>query len=115
MDADRKSTVSSFYGGPKNILNDNFDSSQTRAVPPTPYTASSFFDPDRGNDQVREYSSAGYDPVSYYSRKMPLKDDFDDENTEVFNIGADFNNVGERYSVAYGVVDSAAAPPPLKR
>lgn len=110
MDADRKSTVSSFYHGrqPSDAL--------TAQVPRTSGGAgrqrqnrddvSSFYNPerssiDRPNDS-RPIMSAGYNKNSFFQagREEPLKGGKDEEE-DAWDVYADFNNAGPRYSSAF--------------
>ncbi|KAJ3771313.1 hypothetical protein FB446DRAFT_645457 [Lentinula raphanica] len=123
MDSDRKSTVSSFYGarrGSEDALNNDFPSyapnypnhAQGRGRD----DASSFFDPDRMSrnlDGVGRASTAGYNRGSYFlaGREEPVKGGRDEEeaggNGGAWDIYADFNNEGPRYSSAF---TSSATP-----
>jgi hypothetical protein len=105
MDADRKSTVSSFYGGRKSTdaLNQDYASPNARFGRDD---ASSFFgsDPQRMSLAGRAVSG-GYNSRSFYpGREEPLKGGRDEEE-EAWDVYADFNNTGPRYS-------SAQAPSP---
>lgn len=112
MDADRKSTVSSFYGARKSsfdVLNAQY--------PPQPAVrgrddASSFFSPERSStdhlNAVR--SSAGYNRNSFFhvGREEPLKGGRDEDPQEdAWDVYADFNNAGPRYSSAFGMGQSS--------
>jgi hypothetical protein len=109
MDADRKSTVSSFYGGRKgsmDALNQDF--------PPNPHPpagragrddASSFFSPDPSQASMDRLggrrASGGYNSSTFYpGREEPLKGGRDEEE-EAWDVYADFNNAGPRYSTAF--------------
>lgn len=121
MDPDRKSNVSSFYGGRKSsidALNSDF------AAPVAPARAlrddaSSFFTPERGRNSTDllngQPQSAGYNRGSFFhtGREEPLKGGRDEEggrspgNDGVWDVYADFNNAGPRYSSAtFGTQDS---------
>ncbi|KAE9391833.1 hypothetical protein BT96DRAFT_979690 [Gymnopus androsaceus JB14] len=116
MDSDRKSTVSSFYGGRKgsmDALNNDFPSPsgqnyQTQARGRD--DASSFFNPDRASrnlDGAGRASTAGYNRGSFFfaGREEPLKGGRDEEEEAgggAWDIYADFNNTGPRYSTAFG-------------
>jgi hypothetical protein len=116
MDADRKSTVSSFYGGRKT----SFGASQAIAPqsPPTPGdhdAASSFFNPDRGSRASADMlgggqpNSAGYNSLSFMhtGREEPLRGGRDEEEPAgAWDVFADFNNAGPRYSEAFGQNDT---------
>lgn len=110
MDSDRKSTVSSFYGARKtsvDVLNQDY--------PPHPVSArrddaSSFFSPDRNSmDHLNgpRTGSAGYNRGSFFhtGREEPLKGGRDEEMPEAdaWDVYADFNNTGPRYSSAFGM------------
>lgn len=90
MEPDRKSTVSSVYGGRKSsdALNNDF--------PPTPPV-------NFGNART---STAGYNRTSFLhtGREEPLKGGRDEElgQDEPWDVYADFNNAGPRYSAAFG-------------
>jgi hypothetical protein len=89
MESDRKSAVSSYYGGRKSSdgLND---------FPPTPPVV---FENGRS-------STAGYNRTSFLhtGREEPLKGGRDEElgQEEPWDVYADFNNAGPRYSAAMG-------------
>lgn len=108
MDADRKSTVSSFYGGRKSsmdALNQDFPSHQPAAGRPGRDDASSFFNPDPHRPSMDRLggrsTSAGYNSSSFYpGREEPLKGGRDEEE-EAWDVYADFNNAGPRYSTAF--------------
>jgi len=125
MDSDRKSTVSSFYGGRKtslDALNSDFPSpSAPNYVSPgqeqvSRDAASSFFHPERasrGNLDLLDggrISSAGYNRGSFFltGREEPLKGGRDEDdhrengNDGAWDVYADFNNAGPRYSAAFG-------------
>jgi hypothetical protein len=110
MDSDRKSTVSSFYGARKTeALHQDY--------PPQPTSgrgrddASSFFQPDRSSmDHLNARSSAGYNRGSFFhaGREEPLKGGIDEEadlgnQPDAWDVYADFNNAGPRYSTAFGI------------
>ena len=114
MDTDRKSTVSSFYGGRKSsdALNTEY--------PPQPAVrgrddASSFFLPDRTSMDAlnNARSSAGYNRSSFFhvGREEPLKGGRDEEKDlqeDAWDVYADFNNAGPRYSSAFGMGQSSS-------
>lgn len=108
MDADRKSTVSSFYHGrqPSNdALNSQFPRVSTSAgggQRAQRDDVSSFFTPDRNSiDRLNNTGvmSAGYNKNSFFhgGREEPLKGGKDEEE-EAWDVYADFNNSGPRYS-----------------
>ncbi|KAF7299490.1 hypothetical protein MIND_00899100 [Mycena indigotica] len=111
MDADRKSTVSSFYGGRKT----SYDALAADFPSPTPGRddASSFFgresiDPLAGPPKGA-LRSAGYNQGSFsqQGRPEPLKGGRDEEEElgggQGWDVYADFNNAGPRYSSAFGM------------
>jgi hypothetical protein len=117
MDSDRKSAVSSFYGGRKSsdALNNDFPPPATNYSPPPGQRrprkddASSFYNPDRLSRSSADMlgpagraSTAGYNQESFFhaGREEPLKGG-QDEN-EAWDVYADFNNAGPRYSSAFG-------------
>jgi hypothetical protein len=120
MDYDRKSTVSSFYGGRKSsldALNTDFPTSSGPARPRD--DASSFFNPEQGGrgsvDMLNggRSSTAGYNRGSFFhaGREEPLKGGRDELEAGnhgadgVWDVYADFNNAGPRYSTAFGQTD----------
>ncbi|CAA7261528.1 unnamed protein product [Cyclocybe aegerita] len=114
MDYDRKSTVSSFYGGRKSSIDAlNQDSAQPGAAHRGRDDGSSFFSPERPSmDPLNSQrgASAGYNRGSFFhpGREEPLKGGRDEEKdvggeTEAWDVYADFNNAGPRYSSAYGL------------
>ena len=113
MDADRKSTVSSFYGGRKSSV-DPLNAINTEYPPQRAVRghddASSFFSPERGSmDHLNgTRSSAGYNRGSFFhvGREEPLKggrDEEKDPREDAWDVYADFNNAGPRYSSAFGI------------
>ncbi|KAI6018390.1 hypothetical protein EDC04DRAFT_2742178 [Pisolithus marmoratus] len=125
MDYDRKSTVSSFYGARRStdILNTNPPTTGRGgqyAVPstrPRVDSASSFY-ADRQSRTSHDLlnhpgQSAGYNASSFFDvgRQEPVKGGADEEEEEEeaqpqadsWDIYADFNNVGPRYSTAFGI------------
>ena len=116
MDADRKSTVSSFYGGRKSSVDPlNTINALNTEYPPQPAVrgrddASSFFSPERSSmDHLNgTRSSAGYNRGSFFhvGREEPLKggrDEEKDPREDAWDVYADFNNAGPRYSSAFGI------------
>jgi len=107
MDSDRKSAVSSFYGGKSSFdaLNNDFP---------------------RGNVDLLNGglpNSAGYNRRSYLDagRQEPLKGGRDEEadaglHDDGWDVYADFNNAGPKYSAAFGQNDASyrqiSAPEP---
>lgn len=86
-------------------LNNDFPSSQARGRD----DASSFFNPDRASrniDGAGRASTAGYNRGSFFyaGREEPLKGGRDEEEEAggAWDIYADFNNTGPRYSSAFG-------------
>ena len=116
MDPDRKSHVSSFYGGRQSGDALNNDYSGTPVRPPrTQYDSDSYYnqDVDRPRSSTELLNggtrSAGYNQNSFFDagRTEPLKGGYDEEdplrgkgegNWDIF---ADFNNAGPRYSEAF--------------
>lgn len=111
MDPDRKSTVSSFYGGRKSSI----DALNADFIYPAPERgrddASSFYNPDRTSmDHLNNpgRASAGYNRGSFFhtGREEPLKGGRDEEeelgHEGAWDVYADFNNAGPRYSSAFG-------------
>ncbi|KAH9891872.1 hypothetical protein C8Q73DRAFT_701291 [Cubamyces lactineus] len=116
MDYDRKSAVSSFYGGRRSVdaLNNDFP-------PPAPPgrtradSASSFYGADRAS-RVNAFEgatpTAGYNRGSYFDagRTEPVnfKSGLDEEAQaeSAWDVYADFNNAGPRYSTAFGIADN---------
>lgn len=123
MDYDRKSTVSSFYGGRKSsldALNTDFPTNQGSGRPPRD-DASSFFNPEQGGRESVDMlnggraSTAGYNSRSFFhaGREEPLKGGRDELEAGnhgadgVWDVYADFNNAGPRYSTAFGQSEQA--------
>ncbi|KAJ7505806.1 hypothetical protein B0H11DRAFT_1707808 [Mycena galericulata] len=121
MDSDRKSTVSSFYGGRKgslDALNQDFPSpsadygGQQTARPRD--DASSFYNPERRGSADLLAGRAGYNRGSFFhaGREEPLKGGRDEEDLGPetpdggWDVYADFNNAGPRYSSAFGQQDT---------
>ncbi|KAI0076716.1 hypothetical protein K474DRAFT_1662590 [Panus rudis PR-1116 ss-1] len=124
MDYDRKSTVSSFYGGRKSVDALQSDFPPGAAPPARGYggspmgdrmrtdSASSFYNPNGPSrasiEALGTGTSAGYNRKSYFDagRSEPVKGGYDDEEAglrdEPFDIYADFNNAGPRYSTLLG-------------
>ena len=116
MDYDRKSTVSSFYGGRQSgdALNRDYPQSPSASTPFTDARArrdssSSFFNPN-AMPQPHERGqppSAGYNRASYWDagREEPVKGGYEEDPTHEpgFDVFADFNNTGPRYSNAFGL------------
>jgi hypothetical protein len=77
--------------------------------------ASSFFAPDRSSmDHLNTRSSAGYNRGSFFhvGREEPLKGGRDEEKNhreDAWDVYADFNNAGPRYSSAFGIGNSGPA------
>ncbi|KAJ6554903.1 hypothetical protein DFH09DRAFT_1165865 [Mycena vulgaris] len=125
MDSDRKSTVSSFYGGRKgslDALNQDFPSPTGdyggQQTGRSRDDASSFFNPERVSrgsaDLLAERTNtAGYNRGSFFhtGREEPLKGGRDEEELTpgpdgAWDVYADFNNAGPRYSSAFGQQDT---------
>ena len=118
MDSDRKSVVSSFYGGRRSSV----DALNRDYVPAPPSSdprarrdsSSSFFNPmaagalPRGAGAPSRASGAGYNRMSYFDagRSEPVKGGYDEveqPNEGGWDVFADFNNTGPRYSHAFGL------------
>jgi hypothetical protein len=130
MDYDRKSTVSSFYGDRRT----SYDALNTRhdlASPTSPAHAanasnaaatrtrhdssSSFFNPNSGlpPGAANPRPSAGYNRSSYFDtgREEPVKGSYEAagaEEGEGWDVYADFNNAGPKYSTAFGLMNNEA-------
>ncbi|KAF9468703.1 hypothetical protein BDZ94DRAFT_1287156, partial [Collybia nuda] len=117
MDYDRKSAVSSFYGGRKSSLDALNADFPTNHGPTRPRDdASSFYHPEQGGrgsvDMLNggHSSTAGYNRGSFFhaGREEPLKGGRDELEAGnhgadgVWDVYADFNNAGPRYSTAFG-------------
>ncbi|PCH40396.1 hypothetical protein WOLCODRAFT_136847 [Wolfiporia cocos MD-104 SS10] len=110
MDYDRRSAVSSFYGGRKSsdALNADFPPGAAPPRRPAVDSASSFYGPDRASragSAMLGRPGAGYNRSSYFyaGREEPVKGGVDEESmlsqrNDNFDIYADFNNQGPRYS-----------------
>ena len=118
MDSDRKSTVSSFYGGRRSSA-DALNRDYLAAAPSSDPRArrdssSSFFNPagpgalPRGAAVPSRTNGAGYNRMSYFDagREEPVKgglDEVEQPNEGGWDVYADFNNAGPRYSHAFGI------------
>ncbi|TFK39099.1 hypothetical protein BDQ12DRAFT_630303 [Crucibulum laeve] len=112
MDSDRKSTVSSFYGARKtslDALNSDFSQLPPGAASVRPRErddSSSFFNPDRQSMDALNggRTTPGYNRNSFFpgAREEPLKGGRDEEEqTDAWDVYADFNNAGPKYSTAF--------------
>ena len=117
MDPDRKSHVSSFYGGRPSgdALNNDYSGNTTQAQRNRYDSASSYYNQDVGQPRPSTEllnggtRSAGYNQNSFFDagRTEPLKGGYDEEdhlggNTDgKWDVFADFNNAGPRYSTAF--------------
>ena len=116
MDYDRKSTVSSFYGGRKSsdVLNADFaGNNSTRARD----DASSFFHTsNRVSTEVHNLrpQNAGYNRSSFFhvGRAEPVKGGQDEEEgqNDAWDVYADFNNTGPRYTNAFSQNGQGCVP-----
>ncbi|KAI0931007.1 hypothetical protein AcW1_007125 [Taiwanofungus camphoratus] len=138
MDYDRRSAVSSFYGGRKSSL-DALNADFPSSPPPQQFgqpqrarmdSASSFYNANRNSlasaDVLGGAQTAGYNPSSFFhpGREEPLKGGHDEEQSMLSNndpgwdVYADFNNQGPRYSTAFVHRDTGyrqvPSPSPLK-
>jgi hypothetical protein len=111
MDHDRKSTTSSFYGRKNSMdaLNSDYPQQQQPSQRPLRDDASSFFNPEdtMSRNADSQGTAGGYNGSSYYNsgRKEPVKRGHDEENQyathdDAWDVYADFNNAGPRYSKA---------------
>lgn len=109
MDSDRKSNISSFYHGRKSstdALNLEVPRVSTSAVERGNHPrddVSSFYNPDRSSlDRLNDTRmTSGYNRGSYFppGREEPVKGGKDErEEEEAWDVYADFNNAGPRYS-----------------
>jgi hypothetical protein len=120
MDSDRRSAVSSFYGGRRSsvdALNRDYASPSLSDHRARRDSSSSFFNPNatgnlpRGATEPTRVHGAGYNRMSYLDagREEPVKsgnDDFERPNEGGWDVYADFNNAGPRYSHAFGLGQS---------
>ncbi|TBU22366.1 hypothetical protein BD309DRAFT_1085143 [Dichomitus squalens] len=114
MDYDRKSTVSSFYGGRRSgdALNTDFPIPAGAAPPARPRadSSSSFYGSANRHSRADLYDAAGpgagYNQSSYFDagRTEPIKGGGGEETA--WDVYADFNNAGPRYSTAFGMGDT---------
>ncbi|KAH8086023.1 hypothetical protein BXZ70DRAFT_1011844 [Cristinia sonorae] len=124
MDYDRKSTVSSFYGGRRSnaeALNGGYPPPDAQAGRMRTDSASSFYNPNgpsRASAELLTRPTAGYNSGSYShaGRAEPVKGAYDEEESaglrdDGFDIYADFNNAGPKYSGAFGVHNDAGYQP----
>ncbi|KAH7905320.1 hypothetical protein BJ138DRAFT_1164990 [Hygrophoropsis aurantiaca] len=128
MDYDRKSTVSSFYGAGRrsaDVLN-NSQPQYAQGGRPRLDSSSSFYADrqTRTSNDLLSHNTAGYNRSSFLDagRIEPLKGGRDEEeeapqqNPGGWDIYADFNNAGPKYSTAFGLGNNEAAyhqlPPP---
>jgi hypothetical protein len=115
MDYDRRSAVSSFYGGRRSsvdALNREYASPSLSDPRARRDSSSSFFNPNanipRGAAEPSRVNGAGYNRMSYLDagREEPVKggnDEFERPNEGGWDVFADFNNTGPRYSHAFGL------------
>lgn len=117
MDSDRKSHVSSYYGGRRsaNDSNNDYSGNPPRSQGGRYDSASSYHNQDVGQPRPSTEllnggtKSAGYNQNSFFDagRTEPLKGGYDEEdplggkNEGSWDVFADFNNVGPRYSEAF--------------
>jgi len=123
MDSDRRSAVSSFYGGRRSsvdALNRDYAPPSLSDHPARRDSSSSFFNPNatgnlpRGAAEPARVQGAGYNQTSYLDagREEPVKggyDEFERPNEGGWDVFADFNNAGPRYSHAFGLGPSEPA------
>ena len=119
MDYDRKSAVSSFYGARRSIdvLNDvpamgsPSNNLPRGAARPRAESQSSFYADrqSRASQDILNTQSAGYNASSFFTagRQEPLKGGRDEEeeagSPDNWDVFADFNNMGPKYSSAFGI------------
>ncbi|KAH0832410.1 hypothetical protein J3R83DRAFT_13447 [Lanmaoa asiatica] len=119
MEYDRKSAVSSFYGARRSIdaLNDTpAPASPSNNLPrgaarPRAESQSSFYADrqSRTSQDLLNAQSAGYNASSFFAagRQEPLKGGRDEEeeagHPENWDVFADFNNTGPKYSTTFGI------------
>ncbi|KAI0671169.1 hypothetical protein C8Q78DRAFT_974481 [Trametes maxima] len=117
MEYDRKSAVSSFYGGRRTSV----DALNTDFPPPGPParpradSASSFYGANRASRadfHDAAQPTAGYNRTSYFDagRTEPVNfkpgQDEESQGEGAWDVYADFNNAGPRYSTAFGIADN---------
>lgn len=125
MESDRRSATSSFYGNRRSTgdaLN-NYLPNSTGQDHLQDY-ASSFYQPDRASRPTTELlngpRSAGYNRMSFFDagRVEPLKGGYDEEerlsekDAGSWDVFADFNNTGPRYSTAFTKNEPSYQPLP---
>jgi hypothetical protein len=117
MDSDRKSVVSSFYGGRRSSVDAlNRDYAAPQHLTPEPaVTLPPLFSIlqatgalPRGATPPTHTNGAGYNRMSYFDagREEPVKGGYDEveqPNEGGWDVFADFNNTGPRYSHAFGL------------
>jgi hypothetical protein len=117
MDPDTKSNVSSYYAGGRsgNILNNDYSGNPAQPQRTRYDSSSSYHNQDVGQPRPSTEllnggtKSAGYNQNSFFDagRTEPLKGGYDEEdalggkNNGSWNVFADFNNAGPRYSTAF--------------
>ncbi|KAI0763549.1 hypothetical protein BD413DRAFT_483966 [Trametes elegans] len=117
MDYDRKSAVSSFYGGRRSsvdALNNDFPPPTRPEGRARADSASSFYGANRAS-RADPYDAAnptaGYNRTSYFdagkTAPVNFKGGVDEESQAepAWDVYADFNNAGPRYSTAFGITD----------
>lgn len=124
MDYDRRSAVSSFYGGRRSsvdALNREYAAPSISDQRARRDSSSSFFNPNAtgnlpaGAGVPARVNGAGYNRMSYLDagREEPVKggahDEFEQPNEGGWDVFADFNNTGPRYSQAFGLGQSEPA------
>lgn len=117
MDPDRKSHISSYYGGRQSgdALNNDYSGNPAQPQRTRQDSASSYYNQDVSQPRPStEFlnggtRSAGYNQNSFFDvgRTEPLKGGIDEEDPlrgktdGSWDVFADFNNAGPRYSTAY--------------
>lgn len=117
MDSERKSGMSSYYGGQGNgddTPREHYDSGSS-------YYNNAEQTSRQSTELLSGKKSAGYNRKSFFDagRVEPLKGGFDDEEQQQqqqheqgkgdnqWDVFADFNNAGPRYSTAFGQQETA--------
>lgn len=117
MDPDRKSTVSSYYGGrrPGDASNNDYPGNTAQLQRTRHDSSSSYYNQDAGQQRPSTellnsgMRSAGYNQNSFFDagRTEPLKGGYDEEDPlrgktdGSWDVFADFNNAGPKYSSAF--------------
>ncbi|KAG7088835.1 hypothetical protein E1B28_012790 [Marasmius oreades] len=123
MDSNRKSTVSSFYGRKTSMdaLNSDFPSPSTPNIHNYQQArgrddVSSFYDAEHRNLDNGQPGTAGYNRNSFFfaGREEPVKGGRDEEDRghgEAWDVYADFNNAGPKYSSVFDATSQEGYQP----